>query len=150
MVFRMRVFRKDELISKAPLELTYLSYYFGWLGDNCQEKAGNPTQATSDINQFQHLFHILLTPFQLQRRKVLIEMPVKFKGLFRSRGSRPQPSLPTPSPLTLEPSSSQAAAPLDPPAQTSQTTISPSLTAINTHDSPAPIGEGQNHGVPQG
>ena len=93
------------------------------------------------------LFHILLTPFQLQSRKVLIEMPVKFKDLFRSRESRSQSSLPTPSPLTLEPSSSQAAAPSDPPAQPSQTTISPSLTAINTHDSPAPIGEGQNYGV---
>ena len=69
------------------------------------------------------------------------------KGLFRSRGSRSQSSLPTPSPLTLEPSSSEAAAPSDPPAQPSQTTISPSLTAITTHDSPAPIGEGQNYGV---
>ena len=93
------------------------------------------------------LFHILLTPFQLQSRKVLIEMPIKFKGLFRSRGSRSQSSLPTPSPLTLEPSSSQAAVPSDPPAQPSQTTISPSLTAVNTHDSPATIGEGQNYGV---
>ena len=36
------------------------------------------------------LFHVLLTPFQLQRRKVLIEMAVKFKGHFghdfRGRG----------------------------------------------------------------
>ena len=99
------------------------------------------------LRSYNSLFHILLTPFQLQSRKVLIEMPVKFKGLFRSRGSRSQSSLPTLSPLTLEPSSSQAAAPPDPPAQPSQTTISPSLIAINTQDSPAPIGEGQNYGV---
>lgn len=74
-------------------------------------------------------------------------MPVKFKDLFRSRGSRSHSPLPTPSPLTLEPSSSQATAPPDLPAQPLQPTISPSLTATNTHDSLVPIGEGQNYGV---
>jgi len=68
-------------------------------------------------------------------------MPVKFKDLFRSRGSRSQSPLPTSSP------SSQAAAPPGLPAQLWQTTISASSTAINTHDSLVPIGEGQNHGV---
>ena len=77
-------------------------------------------------------------------------MPFKLKGLFRSRESRSQSSLPTPPPPIPEQpcgSSSQAAESQDLAVQLSQTIIGPTSTATNIQASPAPIGEGQNYGV---
>lgn len=67
-------------------------------------------------------------------------MLVKFRDRFRSRASRLQSPLPTPS-------SSQSLTPQDPPAQPSQTTSSPPSTATKTYDSSASIEEGQNYGI---
>ena len=74
-------------------------------------------------------------------------MSIKFKDLFRSRGSRSQSLLSTSFSLTLESFSLQVVVSLDSLAQSSQTIISSSLIIINTHDSSAIIEEGQNYDV---